>query len=210
MNLIDIEVSNNVIIIEDDSIETLSGLNKESLINALKSIRLSTKKKNISKVGILIDQDNFTKTEKLTFVNAAIAESFGEENILSNTCVFSTVSVDDKQSLDIAMFLTNVNGCGELETILKEIKSQSSIHADCLENWWNCLKMSGNDLSRKEFDKFWIQFYVRYDTCTAREQTQAGKYCTIEASMKKSIWNFDHECLNELKQFLKLFGTETI
>jgi len=43
------------------------------------------------------------------------------------------------------------------------------------------------------------------DQCTKKEQKQAGRKCNTEASMQKDIWDFDHVCLNDLKQFLVNF-----
>jgi hypothetical protein len=106
-----------------------------------------------------------------------------------------------------------VAGKGELETVLKAIKSENSIYADCLQSWQECIKKRGiNDslgLKDKDFDKFWVQVYMRYDTCSKEEQKQAGRKCNNEASMNKSIWNFDHECLDKMKSFLMLFSVHS-
>jgi hypothetical protein len=49
--------------------------------------------------------------------------------------------------------------------------------------------------------------YIRYDTCTRKEQKQAGSKCNNEAGMQKPIWNFEHDCLKELFTFLALLNT---
>ena len=99
----------------------------------------------------------------------------------------------------------NVSGSGELETVLKAIKSKDSTYADCLESWRDCLKGKGKpDLSQKEFDKFWVNNYLRFDTCLASEKSQAGTKCNYEAGIKKDIWDFENQILDDLKEFLKL------
>ena len=47
---------------------------------------------------------------------------------------------------------------------------------------------------------------MRFDSCTKEEKKQAGRKCIFKASMQKNIWDFDHECLNELKAFFKAIG----
>ncbi|MEI0527696.1 hypothetical protein R4J00_03485 [Brachyspira intermedia] len=98
----------------------------------------------------------------------------------------------------------NVNGYGELETVLKLIKKSDSIFADCLESWRECLKAHNKDISDKDFDKFYINNYIRFDTCNKYEQKQSSKYCSFESAMKKDIWDLDNNILNDLKEFLKL------
>lgn len=61
-------------------------------------------------------------------------------------------------------------------------------------------------MNKKEFDKFWVSIYQRYDTCTKTEKKQANRKCVGEVSMKKDIWNFEHEKLKDLKIFLHLFS----
>ena len=100
----------------------------------------------------------------------------------------------------------NIDGNGELETLLKEIKSSDSPIADCLESWQECLR--DKKLNKKDFDKLWIQIYQRYDGCTKKEQKQAGRKCNNETSLKdKSIYDFDKNIieLTRLKKFLKEF-----
>ena len=98
----------------------------------------------------------------------------------------------------------NVDGYGELETILKVI-AKNSLYADCLDKWNECL--GENRLNIKQFNKLWIQFYQRYDCCSKKEQKQADKKCNNEVSLKKiDCWDFENPNLNELKQFLKNIG----
>ncbi len=63
----------------------------------------------------------------------------------------------------------------------------------------------------KDFDKFWISNYLRFDTCSTEDKKQAGRKCSMNGfdyvmKNKRYIWNFEHEVLNELKEFLQLFA----
>lgn len=210
LNLNDVEVSKGPICSIDD-FECLEGLSSQKLTTVLKSIKNRLRKEEIQRIGILIDQDDKTAEERLNLVNVSIKEAFEVENILDSVGILKASEIDGNQTVEIATYFTNANGQGELETVLKEIKSESSIYADCLENWQECLRQNpqinnGNGLKPKDFDKFWVQIYIRYDTCSKTEQKQAGRKCNNEIAMSKPIWNFNHNCLNELKSFLNLFN----
>jgi hypothetical protein len=191
-----------------DDFECLGGLDSAKLTIVLDAIKLKLKKDEIQKVGILIDIDDETNDERLALVNTPFNEVFGTENFFDSTGSLKTIVIDASQSVEFATFFTNVNGSGNLDTVLKEIKSDDSVHADCLESWQECLKQqnNGNGLKQKDFDKFWVQIYMRYDTCTKKQQKSAGTKCNNEAAMLKPIWNFDHECLTGLREFLQLFN----
>lgn len=115
-------------------------------------------------------------------------------------------------AVQLAIHILNVDGKGELETILKKIRKHDSTYADCLEAWRNCIesniKNKGKLLTDKEFDKYWVDHYLRFDTCSKKEQRQASKYCKGERAIKKDgIWNFEDPLLDELKKFLLLFSS---
>lgn len=97
---------------------------------------------------------------------------------------------------------------GELETVLKMIKKKDSIYADCLSSWRDCVNKSldnnKENIKDKDFDKFWVNNYIRFDTCSKKEQKQAEKKCTLEKSFEKDVWDFDNKILDDLKNFLKL------
>lgn len=60
------------------------------------------------------------------------------------------------------------------------------------------------NIKDKDFDKFWVNNYIRFDTCSKKEQKQAEKNCTLEKSFEKDVWDFDNKILDDLKNFLKL------
>jgi len=94
-----------------------------------------------------------------------------------------------------------VDGYGELESILRNIKVNNSVHADCLNKFQECLP-DNDKLSDKEFLKRWIYYYQVYDNCSSRDRKQISKNCNDEASMRKAIYDFDNHLLDDLKEFL--------
>ena len=182
---IDVEVGNPICTI--DEYDCMGGMGKlKNRLEELKSRFL--KGDEINKVGIIFDADNI-----------GIVERTRQINDIKN-------SVFENNELTLKIFIMNIDGNGELETLLKEIKSNISPIADCLETWQECL--ADKKLNKKDFNKLWIQIYQRYDCCTKQEQKQAGRKCNNEVSLKdKSIYDFDKDIieLTKLKEFLEEF-----
>lgn len=210
MNLKNIEISDGIICNIDD-VECMNGLSTKNLDRALEVSKNKAKKSDFQRIGLIIDIDNKTEAERLKLVNSSIENVFGISEALKFTGKLEAIELDDVQKVEIGTYFTNVNGSGELETVLKEIKTENSTHADCLNAWQECLKQNnireGNGLKKKDFDKFWVSIYLRYDTCSRNERKQAGRKCNNEAAMLKPIWNFDHDCLIEFKAFLDKFNS---
>ena len=68
------------------------------------------------------------------------------------------------------------------------------------------MNSKGKEINDKDFDKFWVSNYLRFDTCTKNEQKQADKNCKNEVAIKKDIWDFYNPILNDLKEFLRLLS----
>ncbi len=185
---IDIKIDSPVCLI--DEYDCLGGIGR--LENKLKSLRSQVQKEGIDKVGIIFDADEVGIDARTQNINEKITLVFGED-----------------PDVEFAIFILNVSGKGELETLLKAIKCKYSPMADCLEAWQACLQ--DKKLKQKDFDKFWVQIYQRYDCCTTKEKKQADRKCGNEASLKnKSIYDFDYNMpeLNELKDFLRELGIQ--
>jgi hypothetical protein len=202
----DIQVEQPIYI---DDYESLEGLSETKLITTLKDLEADLQKRDIEKIGIIIDIDNYSEPERLEWVNKCIQQVFKSEN-LSNTKQFIDISGDNGTKAKLACYFTNFGGKGELETLLKAIKARESPHADCLSSWKTCIESQGKDISDKDFDKFWVSIYLRYDTCSNQEQTQAGKKCSMSGfkyvmEHKKDIWDWNNPALDDLKKFFKLF-----
>ncbi len=202
----DIQVEKPIYI---DDYERLEGLSETKLITTLKALEADLQKRDIEKIGIIIDIDNYSEAERLEFVNECIQQVF-ESATLSSTKQFIDICGDNGTKAKLACYFTNVGGKGELETLLKAIKARESPHADCLNSWKTCIESQGQQIDRKGFDKFWVSIYLRYDTCSKQEQKQAGSYCSMSKfehimEKKKDIWDWDNPALNDLKEFFTLF-----
>jgi hypothetical protein len=183
------------------TVEPLGGLSKEAMLKSLDAQRNAFLKKPYEKLGIIIDQDDFSIADRLALVNECLQAVFGIQ--LENVSSFVEVQIEN-MPLQIACYFINFEGKGELESLLTRIRTQTSSYADCLNQWQNCLITK---VSQKEFDKLWVHYYLKYDTATHQERQQAGKYCTLEYSLlhKSHIWDLKSSVLDELKGFLHLF-----
>jgi hypothetical protein len=158
LNLKNITVSDGFIYKIND-FETLDGLNPTKLLAAVNAVKFKIKKEDIQKVGILLDIDNESIADRLSLVNTALQSAFGNDTQIENINTFITIPIDKVQDVSVGAYFTNVDGQGELETVLRTIKSEKSIYADCLQSWQNCLieQNNGIGLKTKDFDKFWVQ-----------------------------------------------------
>ncbi len=198
-----------------DDYDCLDGLSKESLISSLQSLSAQLLKQDILKVGIIIDQDNKTSDERLEFVNECVGQVFEKQDSVSLTDTSSLIEVKTKSNISLELklgcYFMNVNGVGELETVLKTIKTRDSHCADCLNDWRDCLTRQGKTISEKDFDKFWVANYIRFDTCSNRESKRADAKCSMRnfdyvLQNKANIFDFESPVLDDLKTFVKLFA----
>jgi uncharacterized protein YqgV (UPF0045/DUF77 family) len=192
-----------------DDYKSLEGLSETELIKALKNLERKIDRKDIEKIGIIIDIDNCSEEERLKFVDRCIEPVFKAES-LSSTKQFIDICTDHGTKAKLACYFTNFGGQGELETLLKAIKAKDSPHADCLDSWRDCLKEKGKEIKQKDFNKFWINNYIRYDTCSKQDQKQAGRKCSMSEfeyvmENKKDIWDWGNPALEDLKEFFTLF-----
>jgi hypothetical protein len=207
LNFDNIEIDEPICV---DDYECLDGWSKTAIIRALKSLSASLPKKNITKIGIVIDQDKHTKEQKLNLINECVDQVFTKSAILNDVSSLIEVKSNFDISLQLGCYFTNVNQQGDLDTLLKAIKTQDSDYADCLESWRNCIKEQEKTISNEDFDKFWINNYIRFDTCLKKESSQAYRKCSMYnfdyiLENKSHIFDFDNPVLDEIKAFLKLF-----
>ncbi len=216
--------------IEENAYLALDGSDPTKTESGLQKIKDEAQKNPIDKLGIVLDMDYKQPLEWFEIINKAIANIFplARQNKIEKASDFITVTSEEILDIQVACYLTNVDGTGELETLLKEIKSQDSTYADCLDAWQYCLQQNNKEaISKKDFDKFWVSNYIRFDTCSKNDKKQAKRKCsmleseddklTISGQLKDKsgfkyimtekihIWNFEHPALDELKGFLKLF-----
>ena len=203
----DIQVASPIYI---DDYKSLEGLSETELIKALKNSIRKIDQKDIEKIGIIIDIDNYSEQERLNFVDRCIKQVFEAESLSSTKQFIDICTTDHGTNAKLACYFTNVGGKGELETLLKAIKARDSPYADCLDSWKTCIESQGKIIDRKDFDKFWVSIYLRYDTCSKNEQKQAGGKCSMSGfeyvmKNKKEIWDWNNPALDDLKEFFKLF-----
>ena len=122
--------------------ESLEGLSEKQLINTLKDLEADLQKREIEKIGIIIDIDHHSESERLKFVDRCIKQVFEAES-LSSTKQFIDICGDNGTNAKLACYFTNVGGKGELETLLKEIKARDSPYADCLDSWKTFIERQG-------------------------------------------------------------------
>ncbi len=174
------------------AIDEYECLGMSKLEERLRALTHRIIKGEIEKVGIIFDADKVGVKKRTEQIQEKIYLVINELELENRTAIFDS-------------YIQNKDGNGELETVLKEIKSKDSTIADCLESWKKCLP-DDKKVSQKDFDKFWIQIYQRYDQCTKKEQKQAWRKCDNEISLSKNIYDLNSPILENLKKFLKEIG----
>ena len=193
LNLQNIEVSEPICLI--DECICLDGLG--NLEKKLRELKLDS----INKLGILIDADEVGIEKRISEINK-ILKKLDISIELKNINEFQK---DEKKDIEVACHILNIEDRGSLDNILKTIAKNSSPYADCLESWKKCLEEKKEKVSDPIFTKFWVNNYLRFDTCTKEEQKQISEKCNFEKALEKDVWNFEHQALDSLKDFLKLF-----
>lgn len=179
--------------------ECLGGIDEREQKNLEKKLKFISNRVDtgqievIDKIGIIFDADKIDIAQRTEDIQKKIDLVFGEDT-----------------KVKFKIYIMNVNGKGELEDILKEIKTKEAPYSDCLYAWKECLEKQNIEITDKIFNKFWINNYIMYDTCSnATHRGKKGKYCIFEYAMKeKKIWNFEHPILDDLKEFLKEIGEQ--
>ena len=193
LNLQNIEVSEPICLI--DECICLDGLG-----NLEKKLR-DEKLDSINKIGILLDADNEGVSKRIDEINK-ILKNLDINIEFDNINEFQK---DEKKDIEVACHILNIEDKGSLDNILKAIAKSPSNYADCLESWKKCLEEKKEKVSDTIFTKFWVNNYLRFDTCSKDEQKQIFKNCSLEKALEKDVWNFEHQVLDSLKDFLKLF-----
>lgn len=219
--LIEVMNENSEYKIEIDDCRVIGGLdsNKDSkkIKTALKILKeeAGTPSIGIPKIGIILDVDTFSIEERLQLLNECVNEVFKIINAQLNIGDFFEVTNEREDELEITCFFMNVNGQGELSTVLKAIKAEeyTSIYADCIESWKNCVEqfLENNEkiiVSKNEFDKHWVYNYIYYDISNKKHSFNKKGFKYIMQN-KRDIWNFENTILENLKIFLALFETGT-
>jgi len=196
LELTNVEISNPICNV--DEYICLDGI--DNLKRKLQDMKLD----DIDSLGIVLDADDAGVEKRVEQINKIFKE-------LDINIVFEKANefkYDAKFDIKIACHILNIGGSGDLDTVLKQIAKNSSIFADCLNGWRKCLQENNKEVTDKAFLKFWVNNYLRFDTCTQDEQKQSFKKCNFEQALKKDVWDFEHKVLDDMKDFLKLFNNE--
>jgi hypothetical protein len=190
--------------------------------------------KQILKVGVILDMDDSNAADRIQLVNEclenALKENFSDfevTKLLQQTNQFIDIKIDEYSTIQFACYFTNVDGNGELETLLKAMKTKDSTFADCLlDGWQTCIEHKGKkvakrgesgDITDKELLKLWVDFYKRFDTLKKGNRNKdstdwKGIFLGISNKQGKilargnDIFSFDAPVLDDLKLFLRLFN----
>jgi 5S rRNA maturation endonuclease (ribonuclease M5) len=197
LNLTNVQVGSPVCSVND--FKCLGGLSEKGLTERLNEIKVD----QYQKIGVLVDADDEGINIRVALVQRAMTAAGADVT----PDVINKLILCPSWDVQLAIGVTHIDGKGELETLLKQIKNKDSTYADCLATWKQCLEDQGKPIKQKDFDKFWLSNYFRYDTCSKDEQYQAGKKCTKQAAFEKAdIWDLEHSALDDLKAFLRLFA----
>lgn len=193
LNIDNLEISQPLCSI--DEFICLDGLG--NLEKKLKDIKLD----ELDKLGILIDADEVGIEKRISEINK-ILKKLDIDIVFENINEFQK---DSKNDIEIACHILNIDDKGSLDNVLKTIAKEKSDYADCLKAWKKCLEDKGERVSDTIFTKFWVNNYLRFDTCDKEEQKKSSKKCNFEKALEKDVWDFEHKSLDSLKDFLKLF-----
>jgi hypothetical protein len=202
---------------------------KIQIASALKDVNRGD---GVSKIGIILDMDDSNQTDRINLINRSLTSALNDLSysvptvLLTDVKTFITIPIDS-QDIQIACYFTNIDGQGELETILKQIAKEESSFANCLEEGWkNCFIQKGKklvgpnetgDITHKEILKLWVDIYKRLDTLkkgSRNEDSTCWKGIMLGETKKgkkvaprgEIIFNLNSPILDELKSFLQMFN----
>ncbi|MBX7241216.1 MAG: hypothetical protein K1X92_05650 [Bacteroidia bacterium] len=193
----------------EESIEKPTGL-KRAILSTFNDIT----KGKYDKIGIIWDLDTLTKEERIRQFNNAFRLADAESSYsvqfteMTETNQFVSVVINEV-SVDVACHLVNLDGKGEIEDILKAIKTQDSPIADCVDKLLpECLNANHEkELREKDLVKLWINHYIRFDTLVKNNRNQANTKWENVMKKRSDIFDFGKEVkeLSEIKEFLNMF-----
>ena len=205
-------------IIDFQSIPKENDPNKPTtLIRELKALKNDFSNEKYDKVGIIRDMDNSSEADMLLLINNALQEAYPIENQEIKFCnipvpfEFTQNSTGNKLTINFACHFVGIDSegsrKGEIEDILKAIKSEPSPLADCVDKHLpECFDLIGEkNLRDKDLVKLWINHYQRYDTLAKKNRTDEFTSWKNVMEKRSEIFDFKSELpeFRELKDFLK-------
>jgi hypothetical protein len=219
-----IKLQNNLSVTATPNIEWKSiskeGYPANALIRGLRDLISDISNEKYDKIAIIRDMDMDSKEEMLAIVNHALAEAFSSEAEIRviedvNTLVPFTFKQSGTENPIVVYFscyfvhVFNEKGVakGEIEDILKAIKTKPSPIADCIdEHLPHCLKVNNEkQLREKDLVKLWFNHYQRYDTLVKKDRKNPFTGIEFIMQNRTDIFDFDKDLreFNELKNFLR-------
>ena len=187
-----------------------------ALIKELRALINDFSNEKYDKVGIIRDMDNSNEEDMLLLINNALREAYPNEYRRIEKCnisvpfEFTQNSTGAKLTVSFVCHFVGLDSKGvrkgEIEDLLKSIKSEPSPLADCIDKHLpECLELlEEENLKDKDLVKLWINNYQRYDTLDKKKRT--GEFTSWKNVMEKryEIFNFNSELaeFKELKNFL--------
>jgi hypothetical protein len=205
-------------IIDFQSIPKENNPNKPTaLILELRALKNDFSNEKYDKVGIIRDMDNSSEAEMLLLINNALQEAYPVEYKEIKFCnipvpfEFKQNSTGNKLTIHFACHFVGVNSSGvrigEIEDILKAIKSKPSPLADCVDKHLpECFELLGEKgLRDKDLVKLWINHYQRYDTLAKKNRTYESTSWKNVMEIRSEIFDFKSDLpeFQELTGFLK-------
>lgn len=180
---------------------------QDAIFSILKAHQISINRRETKNIGILIDADEEGIKAKIeNKINPAIEKAFNIKNAVKAPNKISQIKYGSN-SVNIFCYIFNIDGKGELEDILKEIRTDKNAEFPiCLDKFVECMKGFNEAYPEKTYKKNFIHFYG-YE-CVRKEGINAEG---IKSKLKgyeyytQQHWNFEDGRLKELKQFLDLF-----
>mgnify|MGYP001593368740 FL=1 len=192
----------------------LDGLEETKLLTKLQEIQSDLiRAQKTPKVGIIIDLDSSSITDRIDFLNKVCTKAFSINIDIENANDFKTYNLHEYDlDFELGYYFSGLDGQGELEHILKAIADTStSHHANCLEQGWvTCLETKSKTVKDKDLRKLWMDFYKRMDCLTSKQRKQAKENVRWEKFLElhpdKFDFSKDIKELNECKSFLSKFS----
>ncbi len=188
-----------------DDIQRACG--QDAIATTLNSQKISIKKGEVKNIGIILDADSDGITAKIeSKVNPAIEKAFGVRDALSAPVKKCLINYENRE-ISMFCYIFNVDGKGELEDILIEIRTDKNAGIPlCLNSFVSCMQGFNEAYPEKGYKKELVYLYG-YE-CISKEGYDTE---IIRSKLKKcdyyypKYWNFEHDLLNDLKYFFDLF-----
>lgn len=181
---------------------------QDAICSILKAQKILIKQGAAKNIGILVDANDEGVASKIANkINPAIEKAFGVKNAVRVPNERYAITYENK-TLNIFCCIVNIGGKGELEDILREIRTDKNAEIPiCLDRFVQCMNGFNEAYAEKEYKKNFIYFYGF--ECLRKEGFTPDD---LKSKLKKyeyyvpQYWDFSHEKLKDIKVFLELFS----